>query len=153
MPVIGATSAVPPAGVIGGAADTALGGLGGDAFLKLLVAQLRYQNPLEPQDQSQLMLQTAQLTQLENIQQMVTLQRRDLGMQEATMAAGLVGSDVTAALPGGGEVSGPVDGVRYTAAGPVLEVAGAEVTLGAVTEIRRSGAPPAATPVAPDTVA
>lgn len=143
MPVIGATSAVPPPGVIGGAAESALGGLGGDAFLKLLVAQLRYQNPLEPADQSELMLQTAQLTQLENIQQMVALQRRDLGMQEATMAAGLIGSDVTADLPGGGQVTGPVDGVRYTAAGPVLEVAGAEVELGAVTEIRRAGAPAA----------
>lgn len=131
---IGATQG--GSGVIGGAADSALGGLDGDAFLQLLVAQLRFQNPMDPGDPSDLMLQTAQLTQLENTQQMVALQRQELGLQEATMAAGLVGKDVTGTDADGAEVTGVVDTVRWTTAGPVLDIGGTEVALGDVTEIR-----------------
>lgn len=139
MTAAGATS-----GPMGGAAESALGGLGGDAFLQLLVTQMRFQNPMDPSDPSDLMLQTAQLTQLENVQQLVALQRRDLGMQEATMAAGLLGSEVTGDGPEGA-ISGVVDAVRYTAAGPVLEVGGTELAMSDVTEVRQPSPPPGQT--------
>lgn len=119
-----------------GSATSALGGMDSEAFLKLMVAQLRYQNPMEPSDPGDMMLQTAQFTQLETMQELVSLQRRDLGLQEAVMAAGLVGDRVTAVEPDGTEVSGIVEGVRYTTAGPVLDLGGTEVALGQVTEIR-----------------
>lgn len=38
-----------------------------DAFLKLLVAQMRYQDPLEPMDNSQMVAQMAQFTSLEQM--------------------------------------------------------------------------------------
>jgi flagellar basal-body rod modification protein FlgD len=119
-------------------AMSALSGMGSDGFLKLLVAQLRYQSPLEPSDPGDMMLQTAQLAQLDATQQMASLQRRDLGLQQAVMAAGLVGNDVTATAGDGTTVQGVVDAVRYTTAGPVLDVGGREVPLDAVTEIRRA---------------
>jgi len=53
--------------------DTASAGpdqtLGKDAFLKLMVAQLRYQDPLSPADSSQFMTQTAQFTSVEKLQE------------------------------------------------------------------------------------
>lgn len=116
---------------------SSLGGLDSEAFLKLMVAQLRYQNPMEPSDPSQMMLQTATFTQLESMQELVKLQQRDLGLQEAVMAAGLIGDEVTAAQPDGSLVTGTVQGVRYTTAGPILDLGGDEVALGQVTEIRR----------------
>jgi flagellar basal-body rod modification protein FlgD len=119
-------------------AMSALSGMGSDGFLKLLVAQLRYQSPLEPSDPGDMMLQTAQLAQLDATQQMASLQRRDLGLQQAVMAAGLVGNDVTATAGDGTRVQGVVDAVRYTTAGPVLDVGGREVPLDQVTEIRRA---------------
>jgi len=42
--------------------------IGKDMFLKLLVAQLKYQNPMEPVDSSQFMAQTAQFTMAEKLQ-------------------------------------------------------------------------------------
>jgi flagellar basal-body rod modification protein FlgD len=42
--------------------------LGKDDFLKLLVTQLRFQDPLNPLDQNQFLAQTAQFTSLENLQ-------------------------------------------------------------------------------------
>ncbi|MEM9200517.1 MAG: flagellar hook capping FlgD N-terminal domain-containing protein [Actinomycetota bacterium] len=43
--------------------------LGQDAFLKLLVAQLRYQDPMSPQDSSEFLSQTAQFTQVEKLEE------------------------------------------------------------------------------------
>jgi flagellar basal-body rod modification protein FlgD len=135
----GITTTAGATGPMGQASS--LGGLGSEAFLKLMVAQLRYQNPMEPSDPSQMMLQTAQFTQLESMQELVKLQQRDLGLQEAVMAAGLMGDEVTAAQPDGSVVTGTVQGVRYTTAGPSLDLGGdIEVGLGQVTEIRRVAA-------------
>ena len=41
--------------------------MGKDTFLKLLVAQLKYQNPLEPTDSAAFMAQTAQFTVVEKL--------------------------------------------------------------------------------------
>ena len=45
-----------------------------NTFLKLLVAQLKYQNPLQPTDPSTFMAQTAQFTQVEKLNQLVQMQ-------------------------------------------------------------------------------
>ncbi len=130
-----------------------LTGIGSDGFVRLLVAQLQYQSPLEPSDPGDLMLQTAQLAQLDATMQMASLQQRDLGLQQAVLAASMVGAEVTAAGPDGAQVHGVVDAVRYTAMGPVLSVSGTEVVLAAVTEIRRNGAPlPPPPPLTTDVV-
>jgi flagellar basal-body rod modification protein FlgD len=133
----GLTAATGPMG----SASSSLGGLDSEAFLKLMVAQLRYQNPMEPSDPGQMMLQTAQFTQLESMQELVRLQQRDLGLQEAVMAAGLIGDEVTVVGVDGALTTGTVLGVRYTTAGPVLDLGDTEAGLGQVTEIRRAPAP------------
>lgn len=133
---VGATGQVPGAGNTTDNTLQALSGIGSDGFMRLLVAQLQYQNPLEPSDPSDMMLQTAQLAQLDATNQMVELQQRNFGLQQAVMAAGMVGSEVVATDTDGLAVTGVVDAVRYTVVGPVLEVDGREVALGEVTELR-----------------
>ena len=63
-----------------------------DTFLSLLVAQLRYQNPLEPADGMQFVTQLAQFTQLEQSTQMredLAAIRKALEAAPATAASGI----------------------------------------------------------------
>lgn len=62
--------------------------LGKEDFLQLLVAQLKHQNPLEPQSNEQFIAQMAQFTSLE------TLSSLDKNMQ-FSQAASLIGKQVT----------------------------------------------------------
>lgn len=48
-------------------APTVTKGLGQDAFLKLLVEQLKHQDPLAPQDSAQFVAQLAQFNSLEQL--------------------------------------------------------------------------------------
>jgi len=43
--------------------------LGQDAFLQLLVAQLKYQDPMSPSDSAEFLSQTAQFTQVEKLEE------------------------------------------------------------------------------------
>ena len=55
--------------------------LGQDAFLQLLVAQLKYQDPMSPSDSAEFLSQTAQFTQVEKLEEiadaMATLSKND----------------------------------------------------------------------------
>lgn len=127
-------------------AMSALGGMDSEGFLNLLVAQLKYQSPLEPSDPGDLMTQTAALAQLDATQQLIKLEQTSLGLKQAVAASNLLGNQVTALGPDGQPVSGTVDAIRYTTAGPALTVAGVEVGLGSITEVRNGPAQVAAPP-------
>ncbi len=139
---IGAVGTEPvPTATPGSTGDT-LGGIGSDGFMQLLIAQLQYQNPLEPSDPTDMMLQTSQLAQLDATQQLLSLHQRQIGMHQAVAAAGMVGDTVSGTTPEGVVVDGVVDAVRFTTAGPVLDVAGTEIAFGDVTEVRAGPAEP-----------
>ena len=133
-----------------------LGGMDSEGFLNLLVAQLRYQDPMEPADSNELMAQTSALAQLDATQQLLQINQRALGMQQSVSAVGMIGHEVTATGPDGQNLTGVVDGVRYTAGGPVLEIGGNEVALGSVTGVSDASAvgaldpTPEAAPLDPD---
>jgi flagellar basal-body rod modification protein FlgD len=116
-----------------------LGGLDGEAFLKLMVAQLRYQNPFEPMDSSQMLQQTAALTTVETLQTVAGNQAVLMGLQQASVATSLLGMEVKAINAGGEEVSGTVSGVSFTADGPLLRVDGQDIPVGNVIKVMESG--------------
>jgi flagellar basal-body rod modification protein FlgD len=71
--------------------------LGQDAFMKLLVTQLKNQNPLSPQDNTQFVAQLAQFSSLEGIQNLnTTVNGLATGLQssQALQASALVGRTV-----------------------------------------------------------
>ncbi len=142
-------AAVSAAAAAPGAGTSALGSLDSEAFLNLLVAQLRYQNPMAPSDPSAMLQQSATFTQVETTQKLLAAQQQAAGLQEAATAASLVGREVLATPTDGPAVTGVVEGVRFTATGTVLRVAGTEVPLLAVSEIRPAPASPA--PMSPGT--
>ena len=97
-------------------------GMDKDAFLQLLVAQMKYQDPLEPTSNTEYVSQYAQFSQVEQMQNMsgsMTLQR----------ASGLVGQNVLIETTGSSgkttSIQGKVDYVTYENNKAFLSVGGA----------------------------
>lgn len=106
-----------------------------DMFLNLMVAQLRYQDPMNPADSGQMMAQNAQFTALEKMQDVADQTAALLSAQVSFGAAGMVGKNVTYMNEDGTTASGQVGSVTYDANGPMLVVDGASVSLGQVQSI------------------
>ena len=75
--------------------------MGKDAFLKLLVAQLRYQDPLNPAEGAEFIAQTAQFTQVEKLQEVADSTAAALTMQQRWGAGATVGREVDFLAPDG----------------------------------------------------
>ena len=118
--------------------------LGKDAFLKLLVAQLRYQDPTNPADSSQFMAQTAQFTQVEKLEEIARANTEMLAAQSLLAVSGLVGRTVTYTGADGAPTQAVVTSAGFGPGGAVLRVGpeGAEVPLGSVTDVRQTPATP-----------
>lgn len=114
--------------------------LGKDAFLKLLVAQLRYQDPTKPVDSSEFMSQTAQFTQVEKLDEIAKSTTAMLAAQSMSATGSLVGRTVTYTGDDGSPVSGVVTSASFGPGGPLLRVgtAGKEIPVTAIIEIRQT---------------
>lgn len=133
MPAIDATASTAHAAPATRPADD---GFGKDAFMKLLVAQLRYQDPLNPADGAEFIAQTAQFQMVEKLEE-ISVQSAELRSSQQTLAASsLIGRTVTYLAADGLERTGPVDGALLTPDGPVLRVGTDEVPLAWIRQIR-----------------
>jgi flagellar basal-body rod modification protein FlgD len=91
--------------------------LGQDAFMKLMVAQLRNQDPMQPMENGEFLSQIAQFTQTTGIQELQASFKelsQSLVSNQALQAANLVGRDVLAptglgVLTQGGTIRGNVE--------------------------------------------
>lgn len=106
-----------------------------DTFLQLLVAQLRYQDPLKPTDSAQFLAQSAQFTALEKMEEVASQTAQALAAQMAFGASSLVGRTVSFSQPDGTTTSGTVDAVRFGSDGPMLDVGGEEVAMSSVLSV------------------
>lgn len=71
-----------------------------DTFLKLLVAQMKYQDPLSPTDSTQFLTQTAQFTTVSTLQQIEQDQQAIQHTNQLLAASGMVGRGVTYSTTG-----------------------------------------------------
>lgn len=76
-------------------ADPSANDLDKDAFLQLLVAQLRYQDPLNPNDPAEFMATTAQFTVVEKLDELTQQGANTAIISGLSMASSLVGRTVT----------------------------------------------------------
>ena len=112
--------------------------LGKDTFLKLLVAQMKYQNPMAPTDGSQFLAQTAQFSMVERLEELSKSQSELLTTQRSAAATGMIGQSIVAAGKEGADITGIVTGMRITAEGPVLKIGNAEVAYTDVKEVQKA---------------
>lgn len=91
-----------------------------DAFLQLLVAQLRYQDPLNPNDPSEFMATTAQFTVVEKLDELTKQGANNAIVTGLSMASSLVGRGVDYV---------DADGVEQTAVVSAAQVVNGEVRL------------------------
>ena len=111
--------------------------MGKDTFLKLLVAQMRYQDPANPADTNQLMAQTATFTQVEKLEEIAQQNASLLTLQRSSSAGALVGRTVTYTDEEGAKKTGVVTSVRLATDTSEAQamVGGVAVALGRITEI------------------
>jgi flagellar basal-body rod modification protein FlgD len=104
-----------------------------DTFLKLLVAQLKYQDPSNPADSTQFLAQTAQFTQVEKLGQIAEMMQA----QQLIGASALVGRTVTYLDADGLSQTGVVTKTKLNGdSGPTLVVGNMDVQLSKVTEVQ-----------------
>ncbi len=111
--------------------------MGKDTFLKLLVAQMRYQDPSNPADSSQLMSQTAAFSQVEALQQIAEQNASLLAFQRSATAGALVGRSVTYTDATGAPTTGTVTSVRLGTenSSATAVIGGVDVDLARITAI------------------
>jgi flagellar basal-body rod modification protein FlgD len=95
--------------------------LGLQDFMKILLTQLTYQDPLKPMDNQQFMSQIAQFTTLEQSQQLNEKIDRLLAIQSATQSIGLIGKTVDVNGQAG-PFSGVVTALSLSTGDPQLTV-------------------------------
>ncbi len=111
--------------------------MGKDVFMKLLVAQMRYQDPGNPVDSSQMMSQTATFSQVEKLEQLVNQNASMLVLQESATAGALVGRTATYTDTTGASKTGLVSSVKLASKSSeaVAVIDGVSVPVGRLTEI------------------
>lgn len=128
------TQSAQTAGASGSATANSSNGLDKDAFMKLLVAQLRYQDPMNPANGQEYLAQAAQFAQVERLEEIAKSQAEAIAYQQILLSSSLVGRHITAA-EGDGTVEGVVSGVKFESGAPVLVVGDRQVPVGAVSEV------------------
>jgi flagellar basal-body rod modification protein FlgD len=98
-------------------------------FMKVLLTQLTYQDPLKPMDNQQFMAQIAQFTTLEQTQSLNTNIQALLNNQSSLQSVGLIGRTVDIKTDTG-PLTGTVTGLSLAGSSPTLtlSVSGASIS-------------------------
>jgi flagellar basal-body rod modification protein FlgD len=91
-------------------------------FMKILLTQLTFQDPLKPVDNQQFMAQMAQFTSLEQTQQLNDKMGLLLTNQAALQSVGLIGRTVDVTLASGATASGTVNRLSFGGESPTLSI-------------------------------
>lgn len=117
--------------------------LGKESFMKLLVSQLKNQDPINPASNDEMLAQLAQFSSLEelgelndNVVGLAVLQQSNALMDQLTSSSALIGQHVKYGDPDtGNEVWGDVGSVKIQDGLAVLSINGKDVPLVNVLEV------------------
>ena len=113
-----------------------------DDFIKLLIAQMTQQDPLNPQSNTDFAAQMAQFTALEQSRTMASTLTDMQGEQQALQANGMIGRTVMLDTGNQTQVSGVVDGVQMDSGAAKIVVNGVAYDLSQVLAISPTPANP-----------
>jgi flagellar basal-body rod modification protein FlgD len=103
-------------------------------FLRLLAAQLQYQNPLEPAKDTEFLGQLAQFDSLQKMEELTRTMSSLLTVAQLSSTSALLGKQVTATSRGE-TVSGVVQRITLANGEVLLQVGNRQLKLGEVTEL------------------
>lgn len=107
--------------------------LGKDAFMQMLVTQMKYQDPLNPMDNQQMLAQLAQFTALEQMKNVANASEKQLANSMIGKYVEYQYKDETTGKTT--MKTGKVDYVKLTANTPTLGIGKEEVTLDKVSQV------------------
>ena len=111
-------------------------GMGKDDFLKLLVGQLRNQNPMDPSGSEDFIQQMTMFSTLEQITNVAAAGERSEAALATQQAVDLIGRNVTYVKADGSTAQGVVERVTFDGGIPQLTIGGQTgIEPGAVTEV------------------
>ena len=93
-----------------------------DDFLKILLTQLQFQDPLKPLDNQEFIAQLAQFTNLEQTRELDDNVSTLLSIQSVSQSIGLIGKTVDVAAQDGSKATGTVTTLGFNAGQPRLTV-------------------------------
>lgn len=115
--------------------------LGMQDFLKILLTQLTYQDPMKPMDNQAFMAQMAQFTSLQQTQQLNDRMDALLSTQASLQSVGLIGKTVDVST-GSGTLSGVVSSLNLSGTNPEVVIRKSDgttvagISLGQITAVR-----------------
>jgi flagellar basal-body rod modification protein FlgD len=129
-PIATAAAAEPSGGAQSSGVSNPNGTLGQNDFLKLMIAQLQAQNPMDPANTNEFMGELAQFTQVEQLTNLAQA-------NELSSAVSLIGRQVVYSTANGGRGTGEVTSAQSTASGTTVTVEGINgISLTAITEVK-----------------
>jgi flagellar basal-body rod modification protein FlgD len=118
-------------------------GFDSETFLKLLVAQLKYQDPSDPASSSELMAQTATLAQVQSLDAIAKQNSQSLTLQKSLSAGALVGQTVSYTDSDGATKTGVVTAVKISSdstAESQAVIGGVDVDLARISQVALASA-------------
>ncbi len=119
------------------------GQLGENSFLQLLVTQLKYQNPLQPQSNSQFIAQLAQFTSLEQMTNVATQEAKAVSATQQLAATSQLGAafsllgDTVTVASSGQSVTGAVTSVANQQGSVTVTINGQAYPFSAIASVAR----------------
>lgn len=102
-------------------------------FMRILLAQLQFQDPLKPMDNQEFVAQLAQFSALEINRQQSEKVDQLLSMQSVTQSVGIIGKKIEMQTTSGGSLAGTVTAVSFRTGEPRLTV---NVNGSSITDVR-----------------
>ena len=122
-------------------------------FLNLLVAQMKSQDPLNPQSDTQMAAQMAQFTSLQQASTMSANIATMLTQQQSLQASSMLGGTVVLQVDKDNFTSGVVQSVQYSGGTPKIVVNNTAYNLNQVLTLTPTVLPPATSSAAADPLA